>query len=93
MAERTRAKDVTINDESVIEDALLLLRFGVRHGGGCHAVGGSFMGGMHGQAVKRDALDDANKVIRDADPATLEKVQEALKRKQYPTGADYADVI
>ncbi len=86
-------KEDILKDKRAIEEALLLLRFGVRHGGGCHAVGGSFMGGMHGQAVKRDALDDANKVIRDADPATLEKVQEALKRKQYPTGADYADVI
>lgn len=92
MRERT-TKGGKINDESAIEHALLLLQFGVRHGGGCHAVGGSFMGGMPRQTVKRDALEDANMVVNNADPATLEKVQEALKRKRYPTSADYAGVI
>ncbi len=84
---------IPITDESQIEIALSRLRFGVMGVGGCHAVGGSFIGGMHNQTIDRSALSKASDVVRDADPVILARVQEKLKRKEHPTSADFAGKI
>jgi len=92
MVENIKA-GVVITDESKIEIALSKIRFGVMGAGGCNAVGGSIIGGMHKQSIDRSDLLKANSVVRDADPVILAKVKKKLKRKESPTSADFAGTI
>lgn len=90
---KENAVAVVITDESLIENALSTIwteRMGV---GGCNALGGSFIGGMHNKTIDRSALSKAHGVVKDAHPEVLARVQKYLKRKENPTSADFAGVI